>query len=1774
MAHRIFVNAGNEFYRQVTENSKGPAYGLGNPSDLGTNIGNQLGKQSGELFFTRDDLLDKRRRLQLGLENLTNPTMFVDGLLDPKVVEATIKRYQDDFEAGREINNKFFRLSLNGILVTAGLATAGGVFLVGVGTAFTTGVLINSGVGTLVVGALATGPVGWIAVAVGAAVSYVFGDWIGKHAEARAEDDAQRWTFNRRDFPTINRNVFPNEYRRSIRRLYDDRSGITKNFDDNEGIARLTREIISDVLYTKNGTLQPGHPGGGQFAVQENVFPFRKNTAGPNFTYIDAIFYISSYISLIDAILSLNDPGLSRSPDFEEVTFSTKINISLTTAKVRLYNALVENAEQVIAEKFLTFLDDKKEYKTLLNFGNDVQYSAESWRISPSATSSIQLKLFTPVNDNVQLYDRAFISREVAKTVVDNIEFQLSEEIDFSPSLRPRNTAVDKYIPNKKSINRVTLNSLNLTGSVGTTAATTGVPISYEDTVFRKWYTSNFNSSELNINFSDYTNFVSFGSAKSRIDTFVSKLTEIEDLTRGITGSVVGDALKAQEKESIIRAFDTYEQYLYYSTASIYSASAYYTETGIEYNPTGSWPKSGSILLPVTSSTAIAWYTTQSAIAERFDENNENNLVRHLPLHIQENEESTDFLTFIKMFGHVVDNLKVYVDQFPNIYSTNPDPFEELTMDQVYEVATSFGLTLPNVYSLETLQQYISETYGGNDGRSTVAETWKRFLHMMMYLYKTKGSKASLEAVLTGYGIQTPALQIKETSYPSTNTFITSDELTYGLLFTSASSSYIQIPNVSQSFNTQTLTIRFLPNVNSSSLLSGDEKWSVNVVRHPSASTVSVVEDFGRIEIISGSNRVKVASSSYFPLYSEDYTTLALRSQSADFVVMQSDGNQLLYQFSASSNIPNTLWNTTENIYIGGTGSIKTNINFDGIVDEIRAWNENVTNNNIIKQTYDPGGMYGNSYISPEEYLYVNLTFSQPLSSITQSVYNETPLTFGYTPTNINPDEQWGQGTVWDTPNGTGWQGLLTRVLTSDLTTTLSNKVSVAFPSASSSGSTQYAAKISTRQAVYYAAGTPSFISVIPGETYNISGYAYASGSTYRGYLNGEDGTADYPIGYLVSLFNTPNYATLSSQTVLTSAIGTSGWRYFETDITISSNNQNYLSVEPFIDGPWPYLEDENGNSIYGEPVCPEGDANCPGFAWFTGLEITQVKDIPAAVTIPSVGFTTSSYRRISRSVRQYIPVIGATVYSNNKVIVADPPVFNSKFIDANETKALSPFVSIKSLQQKVYQGGLNVISFAVSPIDYINQNIIRTMGNIEVNNMIGTPRELNNGKYNVLNKFFKYYKTNYNKVVNPNEYIDFYKNLAEAPAEISRTLNPAKSKLLTGIVIESPFLSRTKFNLNKSVEIGGSNTKALNNFISGSGSEQDVGVFSAEVTYDMKQNTTVLADITPLTGSLSAPPTSPSSSYLYFEAPAINAQFTASVSGGYPRYAFADEIINTPEQPFYEIPPRSDLLEYGTTSYFHKTDSVYPFQVLTPYKQKFLAILDIKPFWSISPVYGKVTLLPTGSLLTVPGRDSVEFGSQTYLAGATVDGFVNSATVFSLIGIDGEAGLRVRLYRNATYRSADSVSRPLNSPPTGDHGVLFDGLLEEVSDVMPFLLIQTENATTYFRITNTTGNDITTNIRLNYFAYEVEPLIPQGYLPRHYRFTRDNTTPLKRRNYIGCKASVGDNITDPLGRVGNSNPFYTIISDYNSIDVMNKPTNTGTTQPPSNGRVQPRLKT
>lgn len=1294
----------------------------------------------------------------------------------------------------------------------------------------------------------------------------------------------------------------------------------------------------------------------------------------------------------LDADTTERVPSLVEVPESKtQVTIG--INLVITKLQVPLLESLIDAINNSIFIKASTFFDENREYKTLLNFGNDRQYIAESWRFAPKDSGSIQLKLTRPLDTDITLDIPAFISREIAETVVDVINFELGPLKDTTPYLRPYNIDSRNYIDGKMLATNTTLSTLGLdTGSAG--AVINGTTISYGDTVFRRWFTGDFKSSELNIDFTDYNNFVHFGSAYKRLQAFNEKLIKIDELTSAsisssVSSSTISLLFKAREKENIIRNFDPYEQFLYYATGSLpYSASAFYVNGEVEYNATGSWPKQtdGTPYSPY-STIAINWLDGQSTIAQRYDSNNPNYLVLNLPRYIQEDAESTEFLNLFDMVGHLMDNIKVYVDQFPNVYSTNINPLEDLSMDQVYEVAQSFGLKLPNVYALENLQTFNAQFSGESGSRAYVAETWKRFLHSAVYLAKTKGSRTSFDALLNTYGINSPILQIKETTHPSTNNYIRSDELTYGLELTGSATNYIRVPFVSSSITASTLQVSFNPTARQSSSLITADTWAIDLVPHPSSSKL----DYGRIHVVSGSSRTVIATSSYFPLFSDDYTNFMLRSQSGDISIIQTDGDQILFQESASANL-SSLWNATTYIYVGGSGSLKLGNNFDGIVDEIRVWGENISNEDFESQAYDPGSYYGSSYTSSYISLYVHVPFSQPLSSITSSVTNESPY-----------------------------------------------------------------------------------------------------------------------------------------------------------------------------------------------------------------------QNVSIVATLPAVGFTTASFTRVLRSIKQFTPIIGSTIYTNKKVVVANPPVFNEEYIDGNGTRVLSRIASIKKITEKQYNSGQNIVSFAVSPTDFINQNIIRSMGVVDVNNLIGSPRYITGSGYSTLQSIQKDYAEYFNKTIKPNDYIRFFKDLVQGPSEMAGEMSPARAKLLDGIVIESSVLSRNKNNTVRSTKVDGTGTKAFVAYVSGSGSSWDsistVGAYSFEtqpqvvrLPPDVLSDTLPIEAVIPISSSVDfkestksskLPPfrrvlqkisndyvtsslLDPNSSFATLEALSINAEPRGDItSSGYPRSPFVgipasgtipQRLVGEENTliPFYDIPPRSDFNDVGTFSYFHKQNGVYSYDIYTLYKQPYVVKLDTNVDSPTDRLYAPITLLATGSVVAEYGRNVTTIPTAVYAGNSQNSGIIKVANIFTLYGLNGPSGLRLRMYSNAADRTLDAA-RNFYTLPTGSHGVLFDGLLDGEQDVFPYVMAQTDDSVIYYTIDNLTATPIQSTIVLDYFAYEPDNLLPLGYLPRHYRFSRDNTTALKRRNYIGCR--------DVNATFDNQSPFIVTISTKNTV-VVNAttapaPAGTGTVQIP-----------
>jgi hypothetical protein len=83
---------------------------------------------------------------------------------------------------------------------------------------------------------------------------------------------------------------------------------------------------------------------------------------------------------------------------------------------------------------------------------------------------------------------------------------------------------------------------------------------------------------------------------------------------------------------------------------------------------------------------------------------------------------------------------------------------------------------------------------------------------------------------------------------------------------------------------------------------------------------------------------------------------------------------------------------------------------------------------------------------------------------------------------------------------------------------------------------------------------------------------------------------------------------------------------------------------------------------------------------------------------------------------------------------------------------------------------------------------------------------------------------------------------------------------------------------------------------------------------------------------------------------------------------------------------------------------------------------------------------------------------------------------------------------------------------------------------INPFVTLVADESPPLGKIFYTLNNysldtKIDVNVLFYYFALEIEPRVPLGYLRNHYRFTRDNSTATKRRNYVGCKNTIAATI-------------------------------------------------
>ena len=432
----------------------------------------------------------------------------------------------------------------------------------------------------------------------------------------------------------------------------------------------------------------------------------------------------------------------------EGALFIKEISPNRTELKV---SSLVYTNDQLIqqASNLINNKNSSPYLKTyLLNFGNNNLIPITNVALDNTIVTEnyILFKLYEPLPDNIQINSQFWVTEEIATTYVFNVNITNEIIPDPGPQLKGPNFDIDTNVQNTLPTQYE---------SYSTLLQTTGSSL---QTILNHL---NQTSIDINVDYTDFTNFVRFGSAKKRIDNFYSKIKQIEEYNVFISAynnpSTLSTVFSLQSQlnsysasiNNIVSNFDGFESYLYFQTGS----NTYpHLNTTVPYNQ-----------YSYSSTQATNWYTTQSLLANEYDTNNQDNLIYLIPEYLRIDEDNAPYLTFVNMIGQYFDNIYIYLKSVTDLYKSYNNLEEGVSKDLVYYALQDLGVNIYNSNEDDDLSTYAVAVSGSNiPSKDLVAELYKRIYHNIPLLFKGKGSRRGMQELITTFGITGSILGIKE----------------------------------------------------------------------------------------------------------------------------------------------------------------------------------------------------------------------------------------------------------------------------------------------------------------------------------------------------------------------------------------------------------------------------------------------------------------------------------------------------------------------------------------------------------------------------------------------------------------------------------------------------------------------------------------------------------------------------------------------------------------------------------------------------------------------------------------------------------------------------------------------------------------------------------------------------------------------------------------------------------------------------------------------------
>jgi len=688
-----------------------------------------------------------------------------------------------------------------------------------------------------------------------------------------------------------------------------------------------------------------------------------------------------------------------------------------------------------------------------LNFGNGVYSLLLNAQLdSISSPISVLLKLYEPLPSNIRVGNNFRIIEEIINPI--EVEIDLGSQsliVDDGIPLAGPNFSIGFDIGTSvqsefKSYDNILLNGASSSSFNNLTNYLSGsFPLNLE---FDNTNTPSGFHFENFIHFSSAVERLKNFEYKMRlIENYRDELSILEDITGDVTSSInfIKDKSLTEGKiNKVIQNFDPYERFLYFESGAFcwpkYDNTKPYSNVSSSNSAVISWL---GVEIPGYSG---QYNGGQLLSASLFDDQNIHLLSNTLPDHIHSNSDNEQFILFTEMVAHHFDNIWNYIESINDINKAESSLTKGISKTFIFDALQNTGIPAFDQFENTNLFEYLlgdikdgTFQYTTTDGTTMVTasnagsipksditkEIWKRLYHNAPYLLKTKGTERGIKALMACYGIPETILHIKEYGGPTTDktgfkTFSypkKSKALRMSPYGNTNLNGQIKILSNNVSPDTKTIQFRFKPDFESSvpgyQTIFGNfdenndnnsyESFSVNIIK----STGSYLDEnlYGYVTL---KNINDISSTEDIPIYNGDMWnfTLIFDSSSTNDITLyctNTNFNKNTYIVSTSLNYDDYFGNGWESIpesrslgfgtsVIGGNALYPNGGPTEGNYQEIRLWNEALTQDTILVQSLSPFNYNGNSISSSYESLYLRLPLGSDL------FYSESNYTINNSP--------------------------------------------------------------------------------------------------------------------------------------------------------------------------------------------------------------------------------------------------------------------------------------------------------------------------------------------------------------------------------------------------------------------------------------------------------------------------------------------------------------------------------------------------------------------------------------------------------------------------------------------------------------------------------------------------------------------------------------------------------------------------------------------------------